>query len=58
MTAFEKAPDMSRKSPDTTRPFLHFSKVQCIASMTESVVDRPEHPPKWLSGRRWWVSAR
>ena len=53
MTAFGKAPDMSRKSPDMTRPFLHFSKVQCIASMRESVVERPGRPPKWLSGRRW-----
>jgi hypothetical protein len=41
MTALGKAPDMSRKRPETTSPFLHFSKVQCTASMSESVVDRP-----------------
>ena len=58
MTAFGNAPEMSRKRPETTKPFLHFLKVQWTASISESVVDHPGLPPKWLEGRRSWVSER
>ena len=58
MTVLGKAPEMSRKRPDTTRPFLHFLNVQCIASMSKSVVDLPGLPPKCVGGRRLWVSVR
>ena len=58
MTALGKAPDMLRNKPDTTSSFLHFSKVQCTASIRESVVDWPGCPLKWLAGRRWCVSDR
>ena len=27
-------------------------------SIRESVVDQPGRPPKWLAGRRWYVSDR
>src|ERR1700685_1419252 len=56
MTALGEAPEISRNRPDTTSPFLHFLKVQCMASMRKSVVDLPGCPPKWLAGGRLWVS--
>jgi hypothetical protein len=34
MTALGNAPEMSRKRPDMTRPFLHFLKVQWMASIS------------------------
>jgi hypothetical protein len=49
MTALGEAPEILRNRPDTTSPFLHFLKVQCMASMRESVVDLSGCPPKWLA---------
>jgi len=46
MTALGKAAEMTRKRPETTSPFLHFSKAQWTVSMSESMVDLPGLPPK------------
>ena len=58
MVALGNAPEMSRKRPETVRPFLHFSKTQCTVSISESTVDLPGLPPKELGGRRLGVSVR
>jgi len=51
VTVLENVPEISRKRLDTTRPFDHFSNVQWMASISESVVDRPGLPQSdWREG--------
>src|SRR6266849_4668138 len=57
-TVCGKAPEISKKRLDTTRPFLHLLKAQCTASISESLVDLPGLAPNKLVGRRSFASVR
>jgi len=56
VTALGNAPLMSRNSADTTFFWRHACLMVFSRRCSESSVDLPGRPPKWVLGRRLWVS--
>ena len=57
VTVFGNTPSMLRNRADTTFPCLHACRIVVSRRWSESVVERPGLPPKWVLGRRWCVSS-
>ena len=58
VTVFGKGPSMSRNSAETVLRVRQAFLTVASRRWSESVVERPGHPPKCVLGSRWFILMR